>query len=87
MSQITITQVAKTTPFDNSTNEFIATSVQDAIEEVRAAIVVDDGFSWNIIPSGKTVIVKDNRQMLSYQQIEIASTGELEVNGEVVVIL
>lgn len=44
MSGIKVSQVAYSTPFDNSTNGFDSTNVQSAIEEIGAA--ASPGFSW-----------------------------------------
>ena len=38
MTKVVISPVAKSTPFDNSTNGFVSTDTQAAIEEVRTAI-------------------------------------------------
>jgi len=38
MTKVVISSVAKSTPFDNSTNGFVATDTQAAIEEVKTAI-------------------------------------------------
>lgn len=48
------TQLAKQTPFDNSTNGFVAQDVQSAIEEQKDVIAVtaSPGFSWG--SSGNT---------------------------------
>jgi hypothetical protein len=61
------TQVARSTPFDNSTNEFEATNVQDAIEEIGVSASPGFGFgrsgnvtsgTWLLrtgsVPSNKT---------------------------------
>jgi hypothetical protein len=37
INKIAVTNVAKSTPFDNSTNGFVATNVQDAIEEATSS--------------------------------------------------
>jgi hypothetical protein len=38
MSQVVIGQVSRSTPFDNSTNGFVSTNAQEAIEEVKSAL-------------------------------------------------
>lgn len=43
-SKLDIKQVAKNTPFDNSSNGFTSTTVQGAIEEIGAS--ASPGFSW-----------------------------------------
>jgi len=77
---VVTTNVAKSIPFDNETNGFASLDVQAAIEEAGSG-----SFSWNYIPAGFSLLVKLYRQMLSYQEIEIALTGEIDILGEVVI--
>lgn len=78
---VTTSAVAKSIPFNNETNGFITSDVQEAIEEAGAG-----SFSWNFIPAGYNVMVKLYRQMVSYQEIEVGLTGELTILGEVVIV-
>ena len=41
---------------------------------------------YSKIQSGQTVIVKQNKNMIVYQQIEIEDMGVLEINGEVIIL-
>jgi len=40
---------------------------------------------YSVILGGQTVIVKLNKNMSVYQQIEIVDTGVLEIIGEVII--
>lgn len=42
---------------------------------------------YNLINSGQTTIVKANKNMIVYQQVEIEDTGVLEIIGEVIILL
>ncbi len=52
---------------------------------IRAPRAVDN-FSYRIVQSGVIRLIPLEQQMLSYQEIEIQDTGELEIEGEVVII-
>ena len=81
-SQYVVTSnVAKSIPFDNETNGFSSVDVQAAIEEAGSG-----SFSWNYLPPGFILLIKIYRQMLSYQELEIDLTAELEILGEVVIV-
>jgi len=42
---------------------------------------------YSLISSGQTTIVKANKNMIVYQQVEIEDTGVLEIIGEVIILL
>jgi hypothetical protein len=78
-------QTSTTMPFDNSSNGFTSTTVQEAIEEAKASAVSGtEQHSWNVIDSNKTILA--NRQMIVYQQCEILANYELTLLGELVVL-
>lgn len=43
-------------------------------------------FSFNIIPTATSVTIPFFQQMITYQDIDIQGSGDLDVNGEVVVL-
>lgn len=45
----------------------------------------DHHSGWNFIPSGETVTVAQNKNMIVYQEIEVQ--GDLDIEGEVIVII
>lgn len=43
-------------------------------------------FSFNVVLSGALIYIASEQQMIVYQTVEIETGGELEINGEVVII-
>jgi hypothetical protein len=79
------TPVASSVPFDNGSNGFTSTDVQTAIEEAKASAVSgNEEHSWNVIDANKTI--KSNRQMIVYQELQMLSTYELDLQGELVLL-
>ncbi len=74
--------VARSVPFDNSTNGFVSDNVQDAIEEINAATSADSNFSFHLVPSGSTITIPVNQQMILVDDLTIE--GELIVDGVLV---
>lgn len=68
-------QSAISTYFDNSTNGFASSNVQQALEEVEP-------FSFSFV--NKDIKVAFNKQMSVYQEIEIDSGFEVDLEGEIV---
>jgi len=81
---LALSESSKGIRFDPTGSSLTATNVEDAIKQVT--LTSSDGFPWNIIPIGLTVIVPENKQMIVYQELEIRLSGELEILGELVVI-
>jgi|WetSurMetagenome_2_1015567.scaffolds.fasta_scaffold17540_3 hypothetical protein len=68
--------------FNNTTNDFVSTNVQAAIEEIR----FNGGhFSYRRIPSGKIIIIPEEQQMWVYQELKCDPNSELVIRGEVVI--
>lgn len=82
------TQRAVDTPFDNTSNGFVSTEVQSAIEEINGNPLNPQvyTYSWRRVLAGAKVRVPEEQQMLVYQDMEIEDTGELIIEGEVVII-
>lgn len=72
---------AKELWFDKSTNGFESERVQQAIEEAGR-----DGFSWKRLASGVKVHIREDRQMVVYQEHDVEDGSELIISGEMVVI-
>lgn len=71
---VSSTQVAVSTPFDNSTNDYTSDEVQSAIEETR---FINRTITHDVtIPVGKTWL---QRMPLILGNLTILATGELFV--------
>jgi len=46
-----------------------------------------DNFSYRIVQSGLVRTVPFEQQMVVYQEVSIEDTGELEIDGEVVIVV
>lgn len=79
MDPITRSSVARSVPFDNSTNGFIATDVQAAIEESAETI----GAGYNKVPSDKVYLIPVNVDHFVYRQCKIE--GQYVVRGRLIV--
>jgi len=51
----------------------------------RAAVAIDN-FSYRIIDSTLYKMVPSSQQMIVYQEVQVEDTGELDIEGEVVII-
>lgn len=71
--------VAKSVPFDNSTNGFVADNVQEAIEELNAVASSDVNFSFHTIATGSTILIPSNQEMILVDSLTVE--GELRVDG------
>ena len=60
--KVEISQVAESTPFDNSSNGFIAEDVQAAIEEVQTTLEISasPGFTWGKSGSSKNTYLQND---------------------------
>lgn len=74
------TQEAVDTPFDNTSNGFISDNVQQAIEEIKNAILFS---GYEFIPELWKVIIPQYQQSVIYQQIDIE--GELTIEGTLII--
>ncbi len=81
---ISSTVVAESVPFDNSTNGFIATDVQTAIEEAKntSGGTSLPNFSYNNVVGEITIPV--NQQMIVKKRIKI--TDRLIIRGQLCLI-
>jgi hypothetical protein len=68
--------VARTIPFDNSTNELLSTNAQDATEEVGP---------YSVTLVAKDISIPTVRQMSVYQEQEIEDGFEVQILGELVI--
>jgi hypothetical protein len=85
MSKVYISPIASSVPFDNSSNGFTSTDVQSAIEEAGIGTGIGaEEFSHSSIDND--LIIKNKRQMLVYQEIEIEAGKNLDILGELVLI-
>jgi hypothetical protein len=75
--------IAENIGFNNTTNSFVATNVQSAIEEI--SILNDNNFSYRRIASGKIITIPEEQQMTVYQEIAIGTHAELVIRGELVI--
>jgi hypothetical protein len=82
---LSLSETAKGIRFDPSGSSLTAKNLEDAVKQVTT-VSGGDSFFWRNIPSGLTVVVPENKQMLVYQELEISSSGELDNLGELVVI-
>jgi len=76
---------AEDAAFNPAGTGLASTNVQAAIAEVAAAS--GGHYSWRKVVAGAVVSIPFEQQMVSYQEIEIADTGELIIEGEVVIIV
>lgn len=75
---VEISQVALSTPFDNTGTGIVADNVQDAIIENAG------GFSFKTIQAGVNISVPIYREMLVKQKLTV--NGQLLVYGELVIL-
>jgi hypothetical protein len=83
MSVISITQTADSIPFSNDVNGYVATNLQDAIEEAGTKSG-SPGFSYKTIVIASTVTIPINMEMIVKRNINIY--GQLIVRGELVIL-
>ena len=76
-------QVARSTPFDNSTNGFTSTDTQSAIEEVNATVTANNRFPRRRVYATETFTVRYEESMVVYQRITIEQGGRLVNKGEI----
>ncbi len=79
-SGIIKTEVARSVPFDNSTNGMESSNVQEAIEEIE----VKSGFHFKVIRVGKRVTIPEDMQMTVKQHLKVY--GQIIVRGELVIL-
>ena len=74
---------------NNGTNDLDIPSAlrHIALFQSEENVSVAPHFSFRKILSGVTVTVPEEEQMIEYQEICIANTGELNIEGEVVIII
>ncbi len=78
-------QEAFRTPFDPLDTDWTnATDAQQAIEDCYRTSIVEGHFSYRKIV--QNIIIKENEQMIVYQELCIAEGNELYIIGEVVVL-
>lgn len=79
--RVSISQVAESVPFDNSSNGFVAEDVQAAIEEVATG--ADYHAGWHNIIASQIVTVVARKQMRISGNLSIS--GTLILNGILVI--
>lgn len=77
-ANVEVTQVASSTPFDNTATGIVADNVQDAIVENAG------GFSFKTIQAGVNITIPIYREMLVKQKLNVY--GQLIVYGELVIL-
>lgn len=81
VNSASISGAASAITFDPTpTPEMVSTNVQSAIEET------DQGFSYNRIRSGKRVIIRADRTMITFRSIRLDHNSTLVVHGSLVII-
>jgi hypothetical protein len=79
MDPITRSSVARSVPFDNTTNGFLSTDVQSAIEESVETI----GAGYNKVSIGKVYLIPVNVDHFVYKSCKIE--GQYVVRGRLIV--
>lgn len=69
-----------------NSSSFVSDNVKAALEEIAAAVPLTNNFSYKLVSAAQTITIAEEQQMLAYDEVEIANTGELVINGEMVIL-
>lgn len=71
--------------FDNTGTGLVATNVHEAIIEAQTGSTTPDNFSYREV-TNKIVTIKEDQQMSVFQEITLGNSGNLVVEGELVLL-
>lgn len=81
-AKVTVSQVAASTPYDNSVTALGTGNVQSAIDQLSLGNAPQ--FSYKLILSSETVTIPVNREMVVNNYIEI--DGTLIIEGDLAIV-